>query len=130
MVSKTRLWTGRVLSAIAVLFFVMDGVMKLFRPPVVVDATVHQLGYPMDDILGIGVTLLLCTTLYIIPRTSLFGAVLLTGYLGGAVASNIRAGQPLFNIAFPIIFAIFMWGGLWLRDRRVEKLLPITDTNQ
>jgi len=82
-----------------------------------------QLGYPESCIVGIGVTLLVCTLLYIVPRTSAVGAVLLTGYLGGAVASNVRAGMPLFNVVFPIILAALLWGGLWLRDLRVRGLL-------
>ncbi|HXJ44938.1 MAG TPA: DoxX family protein, partial [Bryobacteraceae bacterium] len=89
--STSKLWTGRILSAIAVLFCLMDGGMKLFKPPFVVAATV-QLGYPESSIVGIGVILLACTALYAIPRTAILGAILLTGYLGGAVASNVRAG--------------------------------------
>jgi|SRR5215469_4239520 len=121
-VSKVQLWLGRIMSAIVSLFLVVDGVMKLFRPPVVVKAT-FQLGYAESAIVGIGATLLLCTLLYIVPRTSAVGAVLLTGYLGGAVASNVRAGMPLFNVLFPIIIAGLAWGGLWLRDLRVRDLL-------
>ena len=121
-VSKVQLWLGRIMSAIVSMFLVVDGVMKLFRPPVVVKATL-QLGYAESAIVGIGATLLLCTLLYIVPRTSAVGAVLLTGYLGGAVASNVRAGMPLFNILFPIIIAGLAWGGLWLRDLHVRELL-------
>ena len=89
-----------------------------------VEAT-KQLGYPESAIVGIGVVLLASTLLYLIPRTSILGAVLLTGYLGGAVASNVRAEQPLFNIVFPVIFAGIAWGGLWLRDSRLRRLLPL-----
>src|SRR5580700_3567871 len=89
-ISKSRLWTGRALKTLAILFLLMDGTMKLFKPPFVVQATL-QLGYPESTIVGIGVTLLFCTLLCIIPRTAVFGAILLTGYLGGAVASNVRA---------------------------------------
>ena len=121
-VSRVQLWLGRMMSAIASLFLVVDGVMKLFRPPVVVKATL-QLGYAESAIVGIGATLLLCTLLYIVPRTSAVGAVLLSGYLGGAVASNVRAGMPLFNVLFPIIIAGLAWGGLWFRDLRVRNLL-------
>src|SRR5215469_7892347 len=95
-ISTARLWAGRILSVLAVLFLVMDGGMKLIKPPFVVQATA-QLGYPESMIVGIGLTLLLCTVLYVIPRTAIWGAILLTGYLGGAVASNVRAGTPLFN---------------------------------
>jgi len=96
--------------------------MKLVKPPVVVQATM-QLGYPESCIVGIGVTLLVCTLLYIVPRTSTLGAVLLTGYLGGAVASNVRAAMPVFNILFPLIIAGLFWGGLWFRDLRVRNFL-------
>jgi len=96
--------------------------MKLAKPPFVVQATL-QLGYQESAIVGIGVTLLVCTLLYIVPRTSALGAVLLTGYLGGAVASNVSAGMPLFNAVFPTIVASLLWAGLWLRDLRVRGLL-------
>ena len=122
MITKTQLWAGRILSSLAALFCLFDGAMKLVKPPVVVQATL-QLGYAESAIVGIGVTLLICTLLYIVPRTSAVGAVLLSGYLGGAVASNIRAGMPLFNAVFPIMIAALLWGGLWLRDLRVRGLL-------
>ncbi|HKW63067.1 MAG TPA: DoxX family protein [Candidatus Acidoferrum sp.] len=121
-ISKGQRWAGRILSALASLFCLFDGTMKLFKPPVVVQATI-QLGYPESAIVGIGVTLLVCTLLYILPRTSVLGAVLLTGYLGGAVASNVRAGMPVFNIVFPFIVAALVWGGLWFRDIRARNLL-------
>ena len=96
--------------------------MKLVKPPIVVQST-WQLGYAESAILGIGLTLLVCTLLYIVPRSSILGAVLLTGYLGGAVASNIRAGMPVFNVVFPMIMAALLWGGLWFRDLRVRNLV-------
>jgi hypothetical protein len=123
-ISGTRLWTGRVLTGLVGAFCIMDGAMKLAKPVFVVQAT-KQLGYPESTIVGIGVALLACTLLYLIPRTSVLGAVLLTGYLGGAVATNVRAQQPLFNIIFPVVFACMAWGGLWLRDRRIAALLPL-----
>src|SRR5262249_11099347 len=98
-ISKTRLRAGRVLSTLAILFMAMDGGMKLFKPPFVVEATL-QLGYPESAIVGIGIALLISTILYLIPRTALFGAILLTGYLGGAVASGVRIAAPTFNIVF------------------------------
>ncbi len=122
--SRARLWTGRILTALSVAFFLFDAGMKLVKPPFVVEATV-RLGYPASTITGMGVALLASTLLYLIPRTSILGAVLLTGYLGGAVATNVRAEQPLFNIVFPVIFASIAWGGLWLRDARLQQLLPI-----
>ena len=121
-ISKIQLRVGRIASTLASLFLLVDGVMKLVKPPVVVKATL-QLGYAESAIVGIGATLLVCTFLYIAPRTSTLGAVMLTGYLGGAVASNVRSGMPLFNVVFPIIIAGLAWGGLWLRDLRVRNLL-------
>ncbi|HKW33816.1 MAG TPA: DoxX family protein [Candidatus Acidoferrum sp.] len=121
MISKAHLWVGRVMSALASLFLLWDGGMKLAKPPFVVQATM-QLGYPESTILGIGITLLVCTILYIVPQTSTLGAVLLTGYLGGAVASNVRAGMPIFNIIFPVIMAALLWGGLWFRTTRARNL--------
>jgi hypothetical protein len=123
-VGRKALWTGRIIGVLAVLFLLMDGIMKLFKPAFVVEATT-QLGYPESAIVGTGVVLLACTVLYIIPRTAILGAVLLTGYLGGAIATNVRAAQPLFNVVFPVIFGILVWGSLWLRDRRLQNLLPL-----
>jgi hypothetical protein len=119
--SKGRIWTGRVLSGLAIAFFCFDGVMKLVKPAPVVAATV-KLGYPESTIVGIGIVLLLSTALYAIPRTAAFGALLLTAYLGGAVATHVRAQQPLFNVIFPVVFAVIIWTGLALRDRRIAHL--------
>jgi hypothetical protein len=120
-ISRSRRWTGRVLSTLAVLFLLMDGGMKLLKPPFVVQATV-QLGYPASTIVGIGIALLFCTALYVVPRTAVLGAILLTGYLGGAVASNVRAGTPMFNVAFPILFGVVVWASLVLGDKRLERI--------
>lgn len=122
--SRKRVWTGRVLTGLSAAFFLLDAVMKLFKPASVVEATI-RLGYPESTILGMGIALLVSTLLYLFPRTSILGAILLTGYLGGAVATNVRAEQPLFNIIFPVIFASIAWAGLWLRDARVEQILPL-----
>jgi hypothetical protein len=124
MISGKRLWAGRIMSGMPALFLLADGVMKLFKPRVVVEATL-QLGYPESAIVGIGVALLVSTLLYLLPRTSVLGAVLLTGYLGGAVATHIRVRAPAFNVIFPIIFGILLWGGLCLRDRRLQEILPL-----
>lgn len=121
-IPKAQIWLGRILSALATLFLLFDGAMKLVKPPVVVQATL-QLGYAESTIVGIGATLLVCTLFYVVPRTSSLGAVLLTGFLGGAVASNVRAAMPTFNIVFPFIMAGLVWCGLWLRDLRVRNLL-------
>ena len=123
-VSKTMLWAGRVISALPVLFFLMDGVMKLVKPPIVVTSTV-QLGYPENAIIPIGIVLILCTLLYVIPPTAVLGAILLTGYLGGAVATHVRVGAGMFPIVFPIIFGVLVWGGLFLRDARIRALIPV-----
>jgi len=122
--SKKMLWTGRVISALPVLFLLMDGVMKLFKPRVVVEATI-QLGYPESVIVGLGIVLITCTVFYIIPTTSILGAILLTGYLGGAVATHVRVGEGLFPVLFPVIVGVLVWGGLWLRDERVRTLIPL-----
>jgi hypothetical protein len=103
----------------------MDAVMKLIKPAFVVDATV-KLGYQQSAIQGLGIALLICTILYAIPRTSVLGAILLTGYLGGAVGSNLWVGSPLFShVLFPIYFALVVWGGLYLRDKRLRGLVPL-----
>ena len=120
--SKQRIWASRILTTLCVLFLLMDGGMKLFKPPFVVEATV-RLGYPESTIVGIGITLLFCTILYVVPRTAVLGAILLTGYLGGAVASNVRAETPTFNAVFPVLFAVVVWTSLVLRDKRLESLL-------
>lgn len=115
-------WTGWVLSGLAALFLLIDGGMKLWKPVVVVEAT-RQLGYPESQITGIGVLLLACTLLYVFPRTAIFGAILLTGYLGGAAASQLRIGAGWFNVTFAIMLGVLAWAGLWLRDMRVRRLL-------
>lgn len=125
-VSKRRLWAGRIISAVPALFLLIDGIMKLFKPAVVVDGTV-KLGYPKNVILPLGIVLTACTVLYLIPRTAVLGAILLTGYLGGAVATHVRVGEGLFPISFPIIMGALLWGGLWLRDNRLPRLIPLVE---
>lgn len=123
-ISRKRLWAGRIISGLAALFLLMDGVMKLFKPGFVVEATV-KLGYPESVIVGIGIVLIACTVLYLIPRTSILGAILLTGYFGGAVATQVRVEAGWFPVVFPAVFGAVVWGGLWLRDKRLQDLLPI-----
>jgi hypothetical protein len=108
---------------LAVAFLLVDGAMKLWKPAVVLEAT-RQLGYPESGVGGIGIVLLACTLLYTFPRTSILGAILLTGYLGGAVASQLRVGNGWFNVVFPVILGLLIWTGLWLRDKRVRTVLP------
>jgi len=120
---KGQRFAGRALSGLACLFLLLDGVMKLVKPQVVVDTTL-QLGYPESTITGMGVALILSTTAYLLPRTSLLGAVLLTAYLGGAVASHVRIGSPLLShVLFPVYIALMVWGGLVLRDARLRLAL-------
>jgi hypothetical protein len=123
-VSKGKLWGGRIMSWLQALFLLVDGVMKLFKPAVVVEATT-KLGYPEDIILPLGIILTLSTIVYLIPRTAVLGAILLTGYLGGAIATHVRVGEGLFPISFPIIFGVLLWGGLYLRDNRLRTLIPL-----
>ncbi|MEW6128636.1 MAG: DoxX family protein [Acidobacteriota bacterium] len=123
-VSKTALWVGRILSGLTVLFFLLDGLMKLIKPEEVVKATVY-LGYPESSLLLMGITLLVSTVLYMIPRTSIVGAILLTGYLGGATATHVRVGDSLFSILLPVIFGVLVWGVLFLRDQRLRALLGL-----
>jgi membrane protein DedA with SNARE-associated domain len=123
--SRKALWAGRVLSGVAVLFLLFDAIGKLLRPAAVTEGTV-QLGWPVDVILTLGVLQVICLITYLIPRTAILGAILWTGYLGGAVATHVRIDNPLFShILFPVYIAALLWGGLWLRDRRVRALLPI-----
>ena len=124
-VSKKALWAGRIVSALPVLFLLMDGIMKLIKPAPVVDATV-KLGYPATTIVPLGIVLLICTLLYVIPRTSVLGAILLTGYLGGAVATHIRVSDPLFtHVLFPVYLGVMIWLGLYLRDNLLRRILPL-----
>jgi hypothetical protein len=121
---KGQVVTGRVLEILAVLFLVFDGVMKLIRPESVLKASA-PLGFSSDMLLGIGIVLLLCTALYVIPRTSVLGAAFLTAYLGGAVAVMVRFGMPAFELIFPILFAVVLWISLWLRTPQLRTVFPL-----
>ena len=121
-ITRTRFWAGWVLSGLAGLFLLVDGVMKLFKPTFVVEATT-QLGYAENTIVPLGVVLAASAMLYLTPRTAFWGAILLTGYLGGAVDVHVRQGDGAFDTLFPVIFGAMIWGGLALRDRRVSSLL-------
>jgi hypothetical protein len=98
--------------------------MKLIKPVIVVETTV-KLGYPENEIILLGIVLLACTVLYLIPRTAVLGAILLTGYLGGAVATHVRVGEEVFPIIFPVILGAMVWGGLYLRNDRLRSLVPV-----
>jgi len=122
MTDTRKLWIGRILSALAVIFLAFDSSIKLMRLPVVLEATA-QLGFPQGSIVLVGIVLLACTLVYVIPRTRVVGAVLLTGYLGGAVAAQMRVGNPPFETLFPIIVGSVIWAGILVRDHRVRALL-------
>ena len=121
-VSKKRLRAGRIMSTLPALFLLVDAVGKLVKPAPVVEETV-RLGYSEGVLPGLGVVLTGCVILYVIPRTSVLGAILLTAYLGGATAAHVRVGDPLFPVVFPIILGALIWGGLYLRDGRLRTLL-------
>ncbi|MDO8325019.1 MAG: DoxX family protein [Phenylobacterium sp.] len=121
---KAMLWTGRVLSGLFVAFMLMDLTMKLLDLPVVAE-TSRQLGLPTDQARLLGTIQLICVALYLYPRTSMLGAVLVTAYMGGAVETHLRVGSPLFShILFGVYLAVMAWGGLWLRDARLRSLFP------
>ncbi len=121
-VSKKQLWAGRILSALPVLLLLLSGVMKLIKPAPVVEGFTH-FGYPERLMLPLGLLELGCTIIYMIPRTSVLGAILMTGYLGGATATNVRLEDPLFFV--PAVLGVLVWGGLFLRDERLRALLPL-----
>jgi len=123
-ISRSRIWTGRVLSGLSALFLIADGAMKL-RPPVQVTQAFQMLGMPIELAPVIGTILLVCVAVYLVPRTAVLGALLLTAYLGGAVAVQLRAGTPLFETLFPTFIAIAAWLGLYLREPRLRALLPV-----
>jgi DoxX-like family len=123
-VSKISLWAGRIISALMILFLFFDGVTKVLRETHSVRGTM-RLGYSEGFVPVIGTLLLVCVFFYAIPRTAVFGAVLLAGYLGGAVASQLRIGDPLSHVLFPIIAATLIWVGLYLSDNRLRALVPL-----
>lgn len=127
-VSNGALWTGRALSAIVILFMIFDGVIKL--PPLqIVTQTMAQLGWPEDPNTArlLGIVGLISTVLYALPRTSVLGAILLTAYMGGAISTHVRIGNPLLShTLFGVYLAVVLWGGLYLRDPRVRALIPFS----
>lgn len=119
-------WAGRFLSGIVILFLLVDGAIKLVPWPIVTE-TMEKMGYGSSDALmrGLGVVTIICTVLYAVPPTSILGAILLTGYLGGAIASHVRIDSPLFtHTLFGLYLGLMLWGGLWLRDDRLRRLIP------
>lgn len=127
--SKTRLWISYVMSGLVILFMLMDSIMKFVLPPEVIEGTV-ALGFTEQHIPIIGALGLISTLLYVFPRTSVIGAILLTAYFGGAVATHLRLNNPLFShILFTVYFGILVWGGLWLRNSKLRELLPLRHPN-
>jgi hypothetical protein len=124
-ISKSALWAGRVLSGFAVLFLLFDATLKVLSLVPAEEATAN-LGFPAGLVFYLGLIQLVCLAAYVFPRTAVLGAVLWTGYLGGAIAIHLRVGNPLAShTLFPIYVALFLWGGLWLRDERLRALFPV-----
>ncbi len=121
-VSKTTLWTGRVMSVLPVLLILLGCVMKLMKHPSVLEGFARA-GVPERLILPVGLIELVCVVLYLIPRTSVLGAILMTGLLGGATITTLRVGDPTFPM--PVILGMLAWGGLYLRDVRLRALIPL-----
>jgi DoxX-like family len=124
-----HLWAGRIVTGLVVLFMLFDCSIKLMKLPAAVVGTV-QLGYPESLVRVIGTILLVCTIFYVIPQTEVFGGILLTGYLGGAIASTMRAGKPLGYDLFPLIFGVLAWTGLYLRDAKLRQLIPLRSSQK
>ena len=119
-------WVGRILSGIVIVFLLFDGAIKLVPWPIVTE-TMEKMGYGSSDALmrGLGAVTIICTVLYAVPPTSILGAILLTGYLGGAIASHVRIDSPLFtHTLFGLYLGLMLWGGLWLRDCNLRRLIP------
>lgn len=124
-VSKGRLWTGRIIAGLIAVFLLLDAVMKLVKPKAVADGFVRS-GWPLELSVPLGVVLLISTVLYLIPRTAMLGAILLTGYLGGAVATNLRLESPLFTYTLvPVYMGVLVWLSLWLRDLDLRGMVPL-----
>ena len=121
--NRRSLWAGRFMSALPALLLLVDGGAKLLKPAMM-KGTV-SLGYREGVIVPLGIVLLICTVLYLISRTAILGAILLNGYLGGAVATHVRVGESVFNIVLPIVLGVLLWGGLWLRDDNLRRLVPV-----
>jgi hypothetical protein len=121
---KALRWIGWILSVLPALMLLLGGVMNLTKAPAAVEGAV-KLGFPESVVFGLGVVVVICVILYLIPQTAVLGAILLTGWLGGAVASHVRAGDPWAHIIVPPVFGAILWLGLYLRDPRLRALIPI-----
>jgi len=124
-ISKPKLWTSYVMSGLVILFMLMDSIGKFMKPQAVIEGTI-ALGFAEHHLPIIGTLGLISTLLYAFPRTSILGAILLTGYFGGTIATHLRLDNPLFtHILFTVYFGILIWGGLWLRNSKLRELLPL-----
>jgi len=122
--SRKALWTGRVLSGLIAAFLAFDAVIHLLKPAPVVGAFA-RLHFPLSLSVPLGIIELACVILYLIPRTSVLGAILMTGYLGGAIATQLHAGSPMGEVFFPVIMGLVLWGGLYVRDDRLRAVVPL-----
>lgn len=126
-ISKARLWTGRLMSVLPVLLILMGSVMKLMKLPSVIEGFA-RVGAPERLIIPVGLIELMCSVVYLIPRTSVLGAILMTGLLGGATITTLRIGDPTYPV--PVVLGMLAWGGLWMRDLRLRALLPVVKSQQ
>jgi len=123
--SKKSLWGGRIASGLIVAFLLFDAVIHLMKPAPVVEGFA-KLGFPLRLAVPLGIIELVCVLLYVLPRTSILGAILLTGYLGGAIAIQLPTGNPFFGeVLFPVYIGVFLWGGIYLRDEKLRALIPL-----
>lgn len=124
-VSKAQRWISYVMSGLVILFMLFDSIMKFVRPPEVIEGT-ESLGFGVEHLTTLGTLGLISTLLYVFPRTSVLGAILLTAYFGGAMATHLRLNNPLFtHTLFTVYFGVLVWGGLWLRNPTLRKLFPV-----
>jgi len=124
-VSRKSLWAGRIITGLVAAFLLFDAVIHLMKPAPVVEGFA-KLGFPLRFAIPLGIIELVCVLMYLIPRTSIFGAILLTGYLGGAIAIQLPTGNPFFGeVLFPVYIGVFLWGGIYLRDERLRALVPL-----
>ena len=124
-VSRKSLWAGRIITGLVAAFLLFDAVIHLMKPAPVVEGFA-KLGFPIRFAIPLGIIELVCVLMYLIPRTSIFGAILLTGYLGGAIAIQLPTGNPFFGeVLFPVYIGVFLWGGIYLRDEKLRALVPL-----
>jgi hypothetical protein len=127
MASKASIWAGRIISGLVVAFMLFDGIIKIMKVPTAMEGTA-RLGYPTNVVFPLGIVVLACVALYAIPRTSVLGAILLTGFLGGATATQVRVQDPWF--LFPVVIGVLVWTGLFLRDANLRTVIPVQRTGR